>query len=739
LLCSLGALLFTLALFTPRAFAGDVNEAFCPNEHLVGYEASLPDCRAYEMVTPPYKEGGFKLVGAQADQDGQQLRLETFGSLLSSEGTLPQGIGGLGHVYHLVRTVTGWTPVAVDAPFARFPIIEVLSFSPDFDSSIWYVNPPNQTSSDVYLDSPAGLTSVGPGAPPGSLETALTFIGASEGLDHTLFVVHSANVGLEEEHLWPGDTTLGERRPSLYEYAGTNNAEPSLVGVSDARRLAHIDESHLISNCGTVLGSGAPENDAYNAVSADGTTVFFTSKACGGGPPVDEVYARIDRENTVAVSEPPLSVPGRECDSTLCVNAESVPGNRKAGVFAGASLDGSHVVFLTSQPLVNADTDGGVDLYAERIEGGMVTRLTQLSGGGMGDATPGSGADVLGVARVSEDGSHVYFVAQGALTGANKEGRAPLTGEPNLYVSVEECPGGGDACANPTDRTSFIGTLSSADAADWSAQDDRPVQVTPDGRFLVFQSTADLTPDQEGRIEAGQVFEYDAQTETLTRVSHGQEGYDEDGNSSVYPATIPSQINRVAEPATRFANLAMSADGSRVFFSSADALTPRALAGYINIYEYHDGEITLITDGHTVTTIEHEVASELIGTDESGRDVFFTTPDELTSQDGDTWVDVYDARIDGGFRESVVPAPCAGDACYGPASPAPSLLSPGVPTGAPEANISPVAPQKAVKVAGRKPEKHKKPKKKVKQKTKRKAAHGGKKRGHRAAVGRRDV
>jgi len=347
------------------------------------------------------------------------------------------------------------------------------------------------------------------------------------------------------------------------------------------------------------------------------------------------------------------------------------------------------VFFTTSQPLVNGDTDSGVDLYEADISEGSISRLVQVSRGGEGDLTPGSGANVLGVARVSEDGSHVYFVAEGRLTGANREGKTPSVGQPNLYVVARGCPGGGTACASPVERTSFVGTLSAEnDGADWGASDERSVQATPDGQFLVFQSSADLTSDEEGQEEAGQVFEYDAQTETLVRVSRGQGGYNRDGNSSIYPAIIPTQDYKLDQPIQRITDLAVSEDGSRVFFSSPAALTPRALNGVVikeeegrtvyatNIYEYHEGQVGLISDGHDTVLTEHHPAVGLIGTDETGLDVFFMTADSLVPRDTDTQVDVYDARVGGGFAPPPQAAPCVADSCQdAPVSP-PSLLAP---------------------------------------------------------------
>jgi hypothetical protein len=108
-----------------------------------------------------------------------------------------------------------------------------------------------------------------------------------------------------------------------------------------------------------------------------------------------------------------------------------------------------------------------------------------------------------------------------------------------------------------------------------------------------------------------------------------------------------------------------------VFFESPAKLTPLALEDVENIYEYHDGRVSLISDGQ-----DESGYTKLIGTDESGDDVFFDTADRLAPQDTDTLVDVYDARVDGGFPGSVSSS-CEGESCQGTLSAAPLLLSPG--------------------------------------------------------------
>ncbi len=159
------------------------------------------------------------------------------------------------------------------------------------------------------------------------------------------------------------------------------------------------------------------------------------------------------------------------------------------------------------------------------------------------------------------------------------------------------------------------------------------------------------------------------------RVSRGQGGYNDDGNTSSFSATIPEQNYTEDTPTKQFTGLALSENGAYVFFTSEDGLTPQASSGVTNVYEYHEGQVALVSDGDDSVSVLEGPAVELIGTNESGKDVFFRTADQLVPQDDDTQLDVYDARSEGGFPAPTNEPSCREDSCQGPLVGTPMPLS----------------------------------------------------------------
>jgi hypothetical protein len=684
----------TIGLAPSLVFATSGAANVCPNETVRKELNStlLPDCRAYELVGPAAKNGWLVTV---MSADGSHVILKSVGGFAGSTQT------SLLQFYDARRSLSGWITSPFSEPSGLSNSLATVFLAGSFDLGEGVFSYRASSTSTPYEQNlymralPEGPpVEVGPELPhaavanPTSEEPGTNSPSASSRLTSILFAIAGPSSLLRGDYLWPGDTTAENTGPlygsqgftSWYEYKGTGNSTPTLVGVGN--------NGALVSQCGTALGfpsegifSRIYAEEIDNAISADGSLVFFTAAAAnqgpghdactgagqGTGPPADELFARVNENETVSISEPSAM------DCSTCQTGEPAEA-----VFQGASEDGSKVFFLTSQPLLPADHDNTNDLYEYDFAAPTGERVLQVSAGGAGDAAPGTGAAVQGTARISEDGSHVYFVAQGILTTSpSPAGDTARAGADNLYVFDTD-----------TKQTAFIGDLCSgsqtsgavsdtrcppgaSDVEDWQREDVRPVDTTPDGRSLVFISAADLTLGDTSTEP--QVFEYDAQLKTLVRISVGQDGFNDNGNTSQYAAGIVApSYNGSQDPAPQLTSI--SDDGSIVAFQSPDALTPQAAAGYVNVYEYHSGQVSLISDGQDRTSGQGGVPStSLVGMDGSGADIFLTTADQLVPQDGDTQLDVYDARVEGGFPPSPSPPECEGEGCQGALSPAPLL------------------------------------------------------------------
>lgn len=419
--------------------AGSVNRGECPSstESSPGFRPYLPDCRAYEAVTPPYKEGGTieDADMAAVSADGSQVITGVGGAFAGSGNYWWEGNEGIQAYFQFTRVSGGWQPAALTPPATSYPHSQLMAASADLSTTLWgaartsAIAASRLSSFEVYLRHSGGeLLPVGPGtAPQVTGETqadGLSFVGASHDLTHELFYLPSQELHGHSD-LWPGDTTRAGSF-SLYEYvyAGHPDVEPILVGVKNQEPLRSDREARLISDCGTEFGSASSK---YNAVSEGGSVVFFTalhhardSSECAS-PAVNELYARVEGSSTVAISEPS----GEDCETC---NTTAEP---KDATFVGASANGEKVFFLTEQKLLSGQE--GMNLYEYDFDGPQASaqhptgKITLVSSG---SPTP----EVQGVVRVSGDGSHVYFVAQSVLTGANGEGRLPEAGADNLYV-----------------------------------------------------------------------------------------------------------------------------------------------------------------------------------------------------------------------------------------------------------------------------------------------------------------
>jgi hypothetical protein len=712
----------------------------------------LPDGRAYEMVSPPQKNGA--LLGGfifgpipQIAEDGSRVLMGTLQCFGGAEACVAVR-ARTGSLSAFTRTTAGWTPSALTLPATQFSVNTFVLSSAETGAGVFSAPTPPDGEDHLYLRTSGGpVEDVGPVSPPaaGPNLNAVQNLGGAASAD-------LARVLYETDPVWPES---GEKfTTALFEYTGTGNSEPALVGASAGR--------DLISDCGTALGGEDGPGGSRGAVSDYGHIAYFTARACatgtganlGASVPVNEVYARIEGEetghpevpgvrvaaSTVAISEPraPQVPPAQaeaqiDCTSASCqentCDSPSCEENWRPAYFQQTSSDGSKAVFSSAQQLIDSATQdsnpedtaapcnemtgpNGCNVYLFDFALPRGHRLLDVSAG----AKPVVGGPrAQGVIAVSADGSHVYFVARGVLTdAANDRGQSAQEGAENLYVFARDA-------THPQGHVTFITTLPESDPATQEAivsPHVRTANVTPDGRFLVFTSGGALTPDLTRVDGAQQVFRYDAQAGRLTRLSIGQNGYNENGNAGAGDAYIAPAWKGFARPGTGRADPTMSNDGEYVFFMSPVALAPGAAesvpigvaeahpAQYAeNVYEYHDGTVSLISDGHD-TAAGPAFACEplvstvcLIGSDATGANVFFTTTDELVKQDTDTELDLYDARICMGESPCLTaPAesqPCStGEACQGTAPSAPSVPVPASVSLGATGNLLPLPPAK---------------------------------------------
>ncbi len=606
-----------------------------------GSSASLPDCRAYELVTPP-ATGAFKPIWyAEVSELDTPLATPNGGSLLvgSENHALPGIVGnGVIDVYETLRGPRGWATQSVGPSGAQARYPEPISASPDHGYVLWKVYGTYggalaiDGGQDRYLRRPEGVENpecspepegqfelIGCAEPGFKNEPEIRVRWITAGAGHIIF-----------------DTS--ERSHSQLRADAPPSGTPAIYDRTP-------DGLHTVS---LEPGNVTPNTYAYyQGASADGTTVLFSLGSDTGSTPL---YARIDNAKTVEVAS--------------------------AGwTFAGVSGNGTRVFYLQ-----------GGDLFACDLGA-----VGCVGSGANAPAQIGSGGETT-VVNVSANGSYVYFVSSVVLTGHEKnehEEEAGI-GKENLY--------GWDGSG-----VRFIATLDPVDVAGVSAPDGStyhglglwvpkatepnnaarhegaaadPSRSTPDGSALVFESHASLTGyKNEGHTE---IYRYDAAANS---------GAGELACLSCNPTKAPASSDARLEnfplvddffsPASRRAPIAnLSEDGRTVFFESADRLVSGDTDGLPDVYEWEahgvggceqeGGCLSLISSGHSSTP------NYLYAVSADGRDVFIRTTDSLLAQDTDGGApSIYDARMGGGFAEPPVAKPCEADACQGPPASAP--------------------------------------------------------------------
>jgi DNA-binding beta-propeller fold protein YncE len=672
----------------------------CPNQTLrSGPSAYLPDCRAYEMVSPPDKNNGD--IGPpsqfleQAASDGEALTFGTFGIAFAEPESAP-----VFDQYVAQRDPGGWSTASINTPRtngSKLLLQEELVtryklFSEDLCSG-WLLQ-----DTDVPLVAgtvPRGVpnayrryglhrgcgpkgyellsTVFPPGYDPALEKSESRYYPQIQGFsaDGKISVFRAAAA-------LTADACAGSK-PSNQPYQvylsqeGTPGVAPTLVSVLPDGKAACAHVSVGTAQALSALYSSL-EDSLYHAVSADGSRVFWTatnaplehSKFTQTGNSPGEIYLRLNATQPQSAfnNKGKCKEPEAACTLAVSQEAEAISGTG-ASRFLSAAADGSAAIFQTGEDLYEFDL---AKALANEAPDTLIAHK------------------VKGIIGTSADATRVYFVSTIALDAG------ATAGKPNVYLYRR---GAG---------ATFIATLGAADVTVGetglvpSPIEIRPIKhtarVSPDGLHSVFvssdpalaQSVASYdNTDASSGIPDTEVYLYDA----TANGGEGQLVCASCNPSGARPAgRLPGAGNDIWVAAripgwtdSTHPGNALSDAGRRLFFESFESLVPRDTNGRQDVYEWEraaskdecldqiggelfepasEGCLALISSGQSADD------SEFVDASADGRDAFLFTNSSLLPQDI-AFQDIYDARALGGFPPAPAPpAACEGEACQSP-------------------------------------------------------------------------
>ncbi len=664
------------AIIAMGLLVGVTSSAFATVGGLPTPSAGLPDGRAYEMVSPPAKNGGDVLANSQrtrAAADGSALMFSSLTPFGDALGT------GVATEYIAQRSQSpnpgsnGWDTHAVTPPQTPESFLAagnaaeaayqgevsadltrgaIRTFSPLTDA------PNAALTQNLYLRSDLRAAGAGsyqllddclspPDGPcsaplPAPFPTTFTLFpgfrpwlaGASTDFSHVLF---------ETSLSLTNDAPLGFA-PKLYEY---HDGVVRLAGILPDSACG--SPPCLPGNSVAGQGAAPVPNARYtpHTISANGTRIFFTADAtgCGGGSFIcGELYMRSNNGTPSATS--------------VQLNASErtpVPDPTHAtATYWDASSDGSRVFFTTQEALTDTapvDTTSKLYMYDASLPDTDPHNLTLLNV----DNALGDTADAVGVIGASDDGHYVYFVNSGQLVA----GKLLLNTSLGVFLWHDG-------------TVSFVGQLTSSGDAFFDDVGNagsvltfvKQARVSADGRTLLFSSTVGagmLSPpyDQGGHRE---FYIYRADTDQLSCASCTPSGATGTADAS---AIVRSRTG--GSSTSTHLNRALSENGRYAFFSTAEPLVTADSNGKSDAYEYDTltGTVSLLSSG------KDPADSYFLDASTSGDDAFILTRQRSSKWDTDQNYDVYDVRMPhlghpAGFPDPPKPAAeCSGDQCHG--------------------------------------------------------------------------
>jgi hypothetical protein len=476
------------------------------------------------------------------------------------------------------------------------------------------VSADTDNSEDVYQRT-GGVTtliSIGPNGGNGAFDAA--FDGASTDGTHVFFHTAESLVSADFDSSLDiyersgGTTTILSQGPT----GGNGPRDAFYTGASkDGGRVWFISYESLVS-----ADNDSNRKDVYEH-SGGTTTLISTGPNTNGPYGADYAGASDDGTHVFFVTDEPLV--SADTDGTfkdvyerfggttsLVSTGPNGGGGAWQAFYGGTSADGTHVFFQTAESLVSSDTDSGCtngpcsDVY-ERFGG--TTTLVSTS------PTSSNGPYRADFSRTSQDGSHVFFTTDEPLVSADTDSGCPddLGNPTKLCIDVYERSGG---------TTTLVSTSSTSPNGPYNAGFDG---ASPDGTHVFFDTDEPLaSSDSDSSQDV-----YERFGGTTTQVSIGQIG----GNGNY---------------ASHF--LSSSQDSTRLFFWTFEALTTNDTdAGWLDIYERFAGTTTLISTGPA--SPNGAAIALFAGSSNDGTRLFFVTDEKLVSSDTDSNQDVYVASV----------------------------------------------------------------------------------------------
>ena len=677
----------------------------CPNQiWRLGASRQLPDCRAYEMVSPVDKNGGdidaygYEGINAEFLFPGLDQSASDGGKLAFTAATAFAGAEGAPFVSEYVseRDAKGWTTESIDPP-ERGGISnesdlssQYKAFSPSLrygwlapETGLPLLDPgPLEGYRNLYrreigaatyewLHSSGDEPTPEPCVEPQTVNHCYLFPelqGASADGRHAVFRVNDA-LTPEAPHGIEAGVGGVEKQTIWQLYLWSQGEGDRLVSIRpNGEPITESSTAGTENHFGALEGHWGSLDTVEHSMSADGRFVYWSAPVFGEPGP-GQIYLRVNADKAQS------SLSGGKCTEPekACTVVVSQPLN--TAQFWTANPQGTKAIFSD----VHGPLEGKLYVYEFDQETGEGSR-SQIA------------SELLGVLGASEDLDYVYFASRADLA------EGAVGGEPNLYLDHDGA-------------ITFLGELADEDISEPTnislgapspvnpAPREHIARVSPDGRHLAFVSASPVLAQQVAGYDntdaaSGnpdrEVYSYGV-GEGLHCVSCNPTGARPRG----FGFTVGTGLGHI-EPwaaawipgyqAQLYGRRPLSDDGTRLFFNSVDPLSLRDVNDAQDVYEWEApgaGDCTTSKpsyssqDGGCINLISSGQSprdSEFVDASASGADVFIRTESSLLPQDPGS-VDIYDARVDGGFPEAEEATPCEGDSCQS-APPAPGFEQP---------------------------------------------------------------